>query len=743
MARDIFSIKVLVVEDFATTRKIQIHSLKKMGFSDIVEADDGETAIRKIVEEGDIGLIISDWNMPKISGFDLLLWVRSEEKYADILFVMATAQGEKKQSIKALEAGANAFITKPFTPDELKKVILNVCGEKEEQSTPASIPEPIQKSSSGKVRINVSHIQITDHLVLGVLKYLIGTEKLCPKYFELNTMCMSSWNPVRDSLEKGEADAAFILAPLAMDIFNDGVPIRLVLLSHKNGSICVRNLQSGRDQGLHDFLKSKTFYLPHTISIHHLLADMFLREIGLTLGPVGKEGADVFFEVVPPARMPEFLLNNPNSCGFVVAEPFGTKAINEGISDLMFFSGELWENHPCCVVAFRDEFIDAHSDAVYEFVEMLVQAGQFIEQEPKAAARLAYEFLDPNKVMNLSVPIFESVLTQPAGIRTGDLFPVIEDLDKIQRYMAEKMGIGNIVDLEKFVDIRFAEAACRNLPPIRSDSKIQRAAHIIANVINRNIFRHIQVESDQPHIFDVRETEDRIVFQISSDMKLAERVIRRSQDFLKKLDIGSFSDFNLILRELLSNAVEHGNQNMPDKQIQCSVRRIQDTLFEITVSDEGQGFDYRKLDMTMPKVTEKLRKRGYPFIHKLSEKLEFNDKGNEIKVYYKAEQEIRFDTREEDGWMIVRPSGNITAAETQNFQQMLRKLAGEGYSQYCFDLSDVRYIDSAGLGAFDVFSRLLIQRRASAKLKIIHADSELVGIFHTSQLDKSYYIEEG
>ncbi len=444
MSEDIFSIKVLVVEDFATTRKIQIHSLKKMGFSQIIEADDGETAIQKLAEENDVGLIISDWNMPKISGFDLLLHIRAEEKYAKLPFIMATAQGEKKQAMKAVDAGANAFITKPFTPDELKNIIYKVFGQSEESKTPDknTKAKPVRKIDSGKVHINIAHIQITDHLVLGVLKHLIDTERVSPKYFELAPRCMPSWNPLRASLEKGEVDAAFILAPLCMDIFSYGVPISLVLLSHKNGSICVRNLQGGREKSLRDFLKHKPFYLPHTISVHHMLADMFLREIGLTLGPVGKEGADVFFEVIPPIRMPEFLLNNPDSCGFVVAEPFGTKSINSGISDLMFFSGELWENHPCCVVAFRNEFIESHNDAVHEFVLMLAEAGQFIERNPRTAAQIASDFLDPDKSMNLNISVFESVLTQPAGIHTDDLFPVIEDLDKIQRYMTEKMGIG-------------------------------------------------------------------------------------------------------------------------------------------------------------------------------------------------------------------------------------------------------------------------------------------------------------
>lgn len=378
------------------------------------------------------------------------------------------------------------FITKPFSPPELKSVIEETFGVKKEGEDEASEKaRPPRKAASGKVRLTAAHIQITDHLILGVLKHLIATESFIPKYFELETQCMPSWNPVQRALEKGDVDAAFILAPIAMDLYSFDVPIKLVLLAHKNGSICVRNKKGENQKSFREFFKGKSFCIPHLLSIHHMLSTMFLREIGLKPGVAGQEAVDVFFEVVPPIKMPEFMAKDQEICGYTVAEPLGTKAIATGAGVLTFLSSEIWEYHPYCVVAMRDDFIGLYPEAVQEFTTGLVQAGQLIAQEPEKAASIAVEFLDPEKKLGLTVSVLKNVLSEPQGIKTDDLFPVIEDLDRIQRYMAEEMGIGTLIDLEKFVDTRFAQVACEEMGSVRRSSVFHNLSHVVSEIMNR------------------------------------------------------------------------------------------------------------------------------------------------------------------------------------------------------------------------------------------------------------------
>ncbi|MDM8516375.1 response regulator [Desulfobacterales bacterium HSG16] len=480
-----YQMKILVVDDFNVIRKMEIGYLNQLGFDNILEADDGETAIQILTEEQDIALVISDWNMPKTGGYELLVWVRFNQHYSDLPFIMATSQAEKKEVAKAVRAGVSSFLSKPFSSDELKGVIEEIFGTKtEEQDIKDVADEPkFLSRPPKKILLNVAHIQITDHLVLGVMKHLINVGTLKPKYFEMETRCMTGWNSVQKSLEKGLVDVAFILAPIAMDLFGSGVPIQLVLLSHKNGSICVKN-RIGLDMpSFQDFFKEKMFYIPHLLSVHHMLASMFFREIGLKSGVVGKEAIDVSFEVVPPVTMPELLKKSPGTSGFMVAQPVGRKAITLGGADPMFLSGELWEDHPCCIVAVQKKLI-AHDDAMHEFVDMLVQSGKYIENNPTESSQIAVEFLDPGKKLGLSVPELESVLTEPFGIRTFDLFPKIEELDRIQQYMSKNMGIGTPIDMEKFVNTTFAEYSCGD-DETRNIVHIPEPSDIVDKIVER------------------------------------------------------------------------------------------------------------------------------------------------------------------------------------------------------------------------------------------------------------------
>ena len=114
------SMKILVVDDFATMRRILKNVLKQIGFTNIVEADDGSTALA-VLKKDKIDLIMSDWNMPKVSGLDLLKAVRSDEAMKATPFLMVTAEGQKDNVIQAVQAGVSNYVVKPFTADTIKE----------------------------------------------------------------------------------------------------------------------------------------------------------------------------------------------------------------------------------------------------------------------------------------------------------------------------------------------------------------------------------------------------------------------------------------------------------------------------------------------------------------------------------------------------------------------------------------------------------------------------------------------
>lgn len=121
------NMKVLVVDDFATMRRIVKNVLKQIGFTKIVEADDGSTALA-VLQKDKIDLIVSDWNMPKVTGLELLKTVRSDESMKAIPFLMVTAEAQKDYVIQAVQAGVSNYVVKPFTAEALKEKLEKIFG---------------------------------------------------------------------------------------------------------------------------------------------------------------------------------------------------------------------------------------------------------------------------------------------------------------------------------------------------------------------------------------------------------------------------------------------------------------------------------------------------------------------------------------------------------------------------------------------------------------------------------------
>ncbi|AKS08828.1 response regulator [Pseudomonas sp. C 49-2] len=116
------NMKILIVDDFSTMRRIIKNLLRDLGFTNTVEADDGITAI-PILNSGSIDFLVTDWNMPGMTGIDLLRHVRADEKLRSLPVLMVTAEAKREQIIEAAQAGVNGYVVKPFTALALKEKI--------------------------------------------------------------------------------------------------------------------------------------------------------------------------------------------------------------------------------------------------------------------------------------------------------------------------------------------------------------------------------------------------------------------------------------------------------------------------------------------------------------------------------------------------------------------------------------------------------------------------------------------
>ena len=121
--------KVLVVDDMSTMRRIVKNVLRQIGFSDIMEAENGQDALTKL-KAGGFGLVVSDWNMPVMQGIDLLRAIRADAELKTLPFLMVTAEAQKENLIEAVQAGVSNYVVKPFTAEvlqgKLEKIFANV-----------------------------------------------------------------------------------------------------------------------------------------------------------------------------------------------------------------------------------------------------------------------------------------------------------------------------------------------------------------------------------------------------------------------------------------------------------------------------------------------------------------------------------------------------------------------------------------------------------------------------------------
>jgi len=119
--------KVMVVDDSSVMRQIIKNNLKQLGFelSNLLDAEDGEDALQKINQDR-IDLVISDWNMPKMTGIDFLKAVRADDSFKELPFLMVTSEADKEKIMEAVQAGVNQYIIKPFNANQLEEKIREI-----------------------------------------------------------------------------------------------------------------------------------------------------------------------------------------------------------------------------------------------------------------------------------------------------------------------------------------------------------------------------------------------------------------------------------------------------------------------------------------------------------------------------------------------------------------------------------------------------------------------------------------
>ena len=305
----------------------------------------------------------------------------------------------------------------------------------------------IPSTLSAKTVIRVGYLPILDHLTL-LVSHAQDNKNF--QYVEIQPKLFKSWDRLTDALKSEVIDAAFILSPLAMDLFNHGLPIQTILLGHRDGSALTMNktllFHSAQD------LKGKNIAVPHTQSTHLVLLRKHLLDADLSFKEVNTP-------IIPPVEMFGALLTNKID-GFIVAEPFGIMAQAQGIGKMLILTKDILNHHIDCILVVRQHTLTQVSQAIQEWVSSLIRAGQWIEQDKlkqgsqEVARLVAYKYLPHSEKI-----IVEALQHPQDRISFDDLNPGKEDFQQMMELAIQTEVLNNKVDLNKFVnDVFYLES---------------------------------------------------------------------------------------------------------------------------------------------------------------------------------------------------------------------------------------------------------------------------------------------
>ena len=234
-------------------------------------------------------------------------------------------------------------------------------------------------ADSGKeqVTLKIAYLPITHSLPL------FKTKELFDGDVKVELVRYGGWGELMDALNTGRADGASVLSELAMKAKEQGIPLELAALGHRDGNVVIT--RPDITQG--DQLRGKTFAIPNEQSSHNILLQELLQKNGLST-------EDVQILEMAPAEMPSALQSGQID-GYCVAEPFGAKAVSAGIGRVFATSRELWEDSICCGIVWNKESVQGKEKEAERFERTYLQAGDSMTDEE--AETLAEKYLGQEK----------------------------------------------------------------------------------------------------------------------------------------------------------------------------------------------------------------------------------------------------------------------------------------------------------------------------------------------------------
>ena len=255
----------------------------------------------------------------------------------------------------------------------------------------------------------------------------------------------SGWPELKEAFMAGKIGAAYILAPLAMDLADHGIPVRIVALGHRSGAVVmVRKDDPAKNLG---DLRGKRVAIPSRFAVDNLFVHRLMKKFGLS------ENDLKLVELAPP-EMPAALYAGAVDA-YATGEPFGAQAERDGYARVLHWTRDEWPTYVCCVLAVRSDLIRNVRPLVQKLVDTIMSAGTWLEQDPANRVQAANLAARP-EYFNQDSSLLRYVLDHPRDrVTYGNLSLIRSELDELMLLGLEAKIIDHPIPYETYADESF------------------------------------------------------------------------------------------------------------------------------------------------------------------------------------------------------------------------------------------------------------------------------------------------
>jgi NitT/TauT family transport system substrate-binding protein len=269
------------------------------------------------------------------------------------------------------------------------------------------------------------------------------------KRFEYEYLKFSGWPEIKESLMTGRIQAGYMLAPLVMDLADQGIPVRIVSLGHRSGAVIMVKTDSPYQQFRQ--LAGKRIAIPSRFAVDFL----FLRKM---LAREGMTPADITIIEMPPPDMPAALYADSVDA-YCTGEPFGAAAQKAGYARPLRMTRDEWRNYICCVLTVREELIATQPELIQDLVNHVQGAGVWLDQQQDNREK-AIQIAAGRRYFNQDPAILRYVMENPTDrVTYGDLRMIRSEFDELMQLSIAAGTLKRPVAYEKYVDERFVKQA--------------------------------------------------------------------------------------------------------------------------------------------------------------------------------------------------------------------------------------------------------------------------------------------